>query len=545
MPDRAVPRADRPDGASLAWVLLGAALFACLAVVCAPFDVPLREDALSYIDQAFAQRAGDWTARAHPMGWPLLLAAVTSLLGIEGRAQAMPVARLLSILLMAGCMLPVASLARRAAGARAARLVVFAMLGSPALLWLAGIAYADPLFLFLALTSVAWAAASDGRLRPLLGAVAVASLSYAVKANGLFVLLAIVAWAGIVRVRSGRRLWPLVALPLVFVVVSLPHLVLRAETFGSPMSYGENSKYFVDSYAQVWDPSVPTPSLLDYLSSHTPAQWFDKFVRGGVLKVGFYFVRELSLLWTSLLGVGLLGWWRTRRGAEPPRLLLPAVVLVTLLAGLVPVFHVFGDARYMVDTLPLVFVLGVSGTCALLDARARPPVVLALALLLATPTAWALARGDLRVQTDPREIGTPHVRDAWAAWTVRNVRPPVAIIEGGDLLQLALDEALASGEAPDDPTFEVGYRYVRPSDRPDLASTLDALLHAGVTTLLVDSRDVGRRPALRGLAGSARVELLRSFRSEPDDGWCIADMDVFHILPAPRGTQERVTRPRR
>src|SRR5690349_20459064 len=114
---------------------LAALALATLGILCAPFDTVLREDALEYLNQAFALRAGDWTATAHPVGWPLLLAGATELLGIHARGDAMQLARLLSVLCVAACAFPVASLARRAAGERAALLAVLALASSSTLIW--------------------------------------------------------------------------------------------------------------------------------------------------------------------------------------------------------------------------------------------------------------------------------------------------------------------------------------------------------------------------------------------------------------------------
>ncbi|HEX5008768.1 MAG TPA: glycosyltransferase family 39 protein [Planctomycetota bacterium] len=510
---------------------LAALALATLGTLCAPFDTVLREDALSYLDQAFALRAGDWTATAHPVGWPLLLAGAMELLGVRARGDAMQLARLLSVLLVAACAFPVASLARRAAGERAALLAVLALACSTTLIWLGGIAYADPLFVLLATWSAAWAARSQGRLRPLLGATALASLSFWVKPSGLFLLLALLVYAAIVRRRAGLRLAPLLWLPLLFVALSLPHLVLRARTFGSPFSYGENSKYFVDSYAQVWDPSVPIPSLGNYLASHTPAQWLDKFVVHGALRIGWYFLLEIGALWALLLAAGI--WLWARRGLD---VLLCLLVPAALLLGLVPVFAVFGDPRYMAMTLPFVFVIGSAAFARLAEASPWPRALTAVfALALAAQVPLAFARGELAVRTNPLAPRTPRVRDAWAAWTVRHVSPPVALVEGGDLLQLACDEARAAGELPPETAALPDFPYRRPGLAPDLGAALDQLERLGIHTLLVDSRNAGRLPWLSELHGArwaGRLELLQSFRAAPDERWALSDMEVYRIIPA-------------
>ncbi len=530
---------------------LGALAFAAVALACAPFDDVLREDALGYIDQAFALRVGDWTAHPNGVGWPMLLAGAMELLGIQSRTDGMLLARLLSVLLVAACAFPVASLARRVAGERAAVLAVIALAGSTTLVWLGGIAYSDALFLLLATCSVAWAAAADGRLPALLGATAVASLSWWARPNGLLVLLALLAHAAIVRRRAGLRLAPLAWLPVVFVAISLPHLVLRAQTFGSPFSYGENSKFFIDSYAQVWDPGVPVPTLAEYLRTHSPAQWFDKFVVHGLLRVGWYFLREIGPVWALLLAGGV---WqcaragraggrglggdgdRGRDGGRRPDLLLPVLVTCVLLLGLAPVFHVFANPRYMAMTLPFVFVIGAAVLARLAEASPWPrTLTVACGLALAAPVPFAIATDELHVRSDLLAIPTPRVRDEWALWMVRHVPAPVAILEGEDLLQLALEEARASGELPPETAARKGYPTRRPGVAPDLGTALATLERLGIHTLLVDSHNMDRLPYLRDVYAprwAGRLELVRSFRSTPADRWALADMDVFLIVPA-------------
>jgi hypothetical protein len=275
---------------------------------------------------------------------------------------------------------------------------------------------------------------------------------------------------------------------------------------------------------------VPIPSLGDYLASHTPAQWLDKFVVHGALRIGWYFLLEIGALWALLLAAGV--WLWARRGLD---LLLPILVPAALLLGLVPVFAVFGDPRYMAMTLPFVFVIGAAAFARLAGASPWPRALTAVfALALAVQVPVALARDQLQLRTDPRAPGTPHVRDAWAAWTVRHVPPPVAIVEGGDLLQLACDEARAAGELPPATAALPDFPYRRPGLAPDLGAALDELQRLGIHTLLVDSHNIGRLPYLSQIHDprwAGRLELLQSFRSAPDERWALRDMDIYRIVP--------------
>lgn len=603
------PTSSAPATSAAPWwlrlsVLACAALTFVAAGLHAPFGQVLREDALAFIEQALALRAGDWTAEAHPVGWPALLATLSALLELDTPLAIMPLARGLSLLLLAAATLPLASLARRTAGDAAAALTALAWACSPALLHLGTIAYADPCFLFLALCAAATAAGAAGRPRSLLLAAALASLAYAVKPNALFLLVALVPVAWLQRRRAGAgagaALGTVGLMLLVFVAVSLPHLWLRAETFGSPLSYGENSKYFVDSYAQVWDRSVPVPSLSEYLSSHTPAQWWHKFGRGGLLKVGWTWLAAMGPLWTLLLALAALG-PRDRRdpsdaergarrsgplsvtaapvgtaaaeaegdddgdadraasdGDQPapppgpgrlarppaapgPSLLLPILWLTVSLGGLVPVFHIFGDRRYLTLVLPLVFLLACAGLVRWTAAWPRRRLVrLAFAAVLLLQLPLAFAEGTLALNTDPRAEAwtdrlTPTLQDGWVQWTVRHLPHPVAIVEGGDLLRLAWSEAEDAGELPAGLDGEGPFRTRRPGAYPDLDAALDDLWRLGVRHLLVEPSGRARRPYLADLddpAFAGRVERLRHFEQPDGEDWLLPEMTVWRLLPA-------------
>lgn len=518
----------------------GALALVLLGLICTPFDDVLREDALEYLELAEQIRAGDWTARYRSPGWPALLAGTLDVLGVQGRAESMLVARGLSVLILALCVFPVAALARRAAGDRPALLAILAMATSPALIWLGGIAYSDPLFLLLVASCFATAAASGGRLGLLSVAATLASLAYWTRPNGLVILVALVAFALLARRRAGLPLLPVLALPVVFFAVSAPHLVARARGFGSPFDYGPVSKFLVDDYAQVWDPTAPSPSFAEYFSSHTPAQWFDRFVVHGVGKVGWYLVSELGVLWVALTAAGLWVWMRPARVERPrPDLLAPVIILAGLLAGLAPVFAILFDTRYITPMLPFAYVIGVTGFAVLVAGHRRAGRLAAvLALLLVAQVPVAVARDQLRLRDDPFELRPPHVRDAWAHWTVRNLPPPVVILEGGDLLQLAADEARASGGLPPEVAARPDYPYRIPGVAPDVSGTLDALERQGLIYVLVDSRNAACLPWLRSVATTPvpeRLELVRSFEAPPGERWALADMRVYRILPRPGG----------
>lgn len=119
----------------------------------------------------------------------------------------------------------------------------------------------------------------QGRPWQLLAAVALTGLDYLTRPNGLFVMISLVAALGLREVVLALRARPersellrragLYALAgLVFVVVTIPTWVPRAQHFGRPIYHGYLSNFlWVDTYEQGRSDAVYT--WRDYVATHT------------------------------------------------------------------------------------------------------------------------------------------------------------------------------------------------------------------------------------------------------------------------------------
>ncbi len=220
------------------------------------FQQVLSKDAFFYVNKGMEIANGDFSLfHSHAVGWPVFLGICYKILGVENVFQGMFIARWLSILLFCAAVFPISALCKKVCGhdktAGACILAVTVYVVSPQIQSMAQFAYTEPLFLVLTLYCYYFLAGNQPlRTREIVLASLLASLSYWVRANGLFQLFVIlgmiVLWSGYdLRYCVKKGMLAVV----VFFTVSAPHLIMRSMQFGSPFDYGPNSKYFVDDFS--------------------------------------------------------------------------------------------------------------------------------------------------------------------------------------------------------------------------------------------------------------------------------------------------------
>ena len=294
---------------------------------------------------------------------------------------------------------------------------------------------------------------------------------------------------------------------VIFFLVSAPFMYQRYDAFGSPFSYGENSKYFVDSYQQVWSKNVPNQSLLGYLQSHSITDYVDKFLINGTVKIALTYGERII---PPLLAFAFL--YAIFRSFSDRRLLVIAGVFLIWVISLTPVFSIYGTSRHLIPTASLVFILGMFGCTQLLkDHRHKIPLlsVFALALVL-----WSIYPA-VNVHVSPPEYKTK-VMDGfeWGQWAAQNLTGKLALIEGLDLIQMnVLDPA--DGRNANQPKLEA----IRPGDFRDLNSAMIWFKEIGVTHLLLDDLNIQRRPYLKEIPARGQTQpYLREVYSNYDTG---------------------------
>ncbi len=519
------------------WFVPFLVVVSCLLIGAAtPFDDVLREDSYNYLKSAMEIRSGNWIiSETQPMGWPVFLATVLFVLQIDSVFGGMLIARLLSIGITAGTLIPLAAISRSMVGGAGLVLVGVCYALNPVIWFIGRSGRAEALFLCLATLSLYAFIARPGRIGNTLAAAGIAALAFHVRPHGLFLLAAILVTLAVYWWRDGRSyLKQMLSAVGLFLLIVSPQLIARYIEFGSPFHFGENSKYFVDEIEDVWAHNVPVPTLWEYLTSHTWSDYYYKFVEMGLLEVLREFHLEITLvIWIPLMYLGVTKILFFDRRHDQFALL--AYWLIPLLS-LVPVYHIFPTVRHIAPLIPLIYLLGAVALC-------RSTSLKRLGIGCIAVLAVVVAVTYIRVPSiyfAPRSaVQIPSVKDSWAIWAAMSLDGKVAIIEGGDIMDMSqhyayIDPAVLT-TSPYVQLNKIPYdqadkriQYIRPGRYDNLEDALEQFRLASIRYLILDKHHIKRRPYLREVTSEQykdRFEHLEYFHG----GDTLRDVHIYRI----------------
>jgi 4-amino-4-deoxy-L-arabinose transferase-like glycosyltransferase len=279
-----------------------------------PFSEVLREDAYYFLIKGFEIREGNWVPmHSHSIGWSVILAVFLKVFGIRSIFDGMVLSRGLSILIMGLSIFPFSGLADKLTDKKSAIVAVFAFALSPVLIHTGGSeysGYSEPLFILLVISTVYYLADSDNKPRDIFIAAILASFSYYVRPNGIFmlgVILLYLAW--LIWYKKANLSWSFLPLvPFLFFLVSLPDLYMRYAAYGSAFDFDKNSQYFADLHAQMSPNNSSAPSIIDYIKTHSINNYFRKFIYYGLFRIAIQFYFLLGEVWLVLFFLGSINY---------------------------------------------------------------------------------------------------------------------------------------------------------------------------------------------------------------------------------------------
>lgn len=497
-----------------------------------PFNEVLREDAYYYLLKGFEITEGNWVpTHGHSIGWSIVLAIFLKVFSIRSIFNGMILSRVLSILVMGLSIFPFSGLANRLTDKKSAMIAVLAFALSPILIRTAGSeysGYSEPLFILLVISTMYYLSDSDNKFRSIVIATILASLSYYVRPNGIFMLAVILLY--LIWLLWYRRVnWSfLLLVPFLFFLISLPHLYSRYEAYGSAFDFGGNSQYFADSYERVSSNNTSTPSISNYIRTHSIDDYLRKFVYHGLFRVAIQFYNLLGEVWMFLFFLGTVNYLILDRFSKFDVLFILFFVFVV---GFTPIFQVYGIPRHLYVLLPFTFIISSKFLIDLLGATNRNNILVLLFILL------LLVRIPLELNlriANGTNITTPKVQDKWATWVANNLRGNIAIVEGSDLIEMILtDPKIGSKNLLHLSAEQLGIAAFRPGNYNNLENAMRDFKKMPVNYLMLDTENIKRRPYLYEVYNnnwSEHFMLIKSFKSGPNDKWVIGDMDLFKIV---------------
>lgn len=515
------------------WLYLSAALFVHLIRRTTPFSMVLREDAYNFVIKGLEIANGDFSLdRAQAIGWPLVLGAAFLVMDVRNLFEAMFIARWASILCVAAALIVLGKLCREALGdsyAGFAMAVVITFGLTPVIGFVARSAMTEAPFLLcvvsMTLCLVSAVVRIDAAQRYVFLAGLTAALSYYVRPNGLFLFAAMLSTLVLVYYGDRRRLARALAIAAAaFLLLSLPYLYARYASFGSPLDYGPNSKYFVDEYEQVWADNIASPSLWSYLATHSWHDVYERFVDDGLLKVLRYTrTKLLPQTWIALGAIGAAAIFilRIRRA-----MIFPMTLAVSI-AGMAMIFAIFASIRHLIYFVPLLMVCAGFGFVLLARLRINLSNIAATGLIVA-----AVANAHIN-WLDHAYRTIPEVKDHWAVWAAQHFEGNVAIIEGGDLIEMSEHyEPRGWRVIRDYEDVTPRIHTIRPGVHADLGEALAEFEKRDIRYLVTDRGHLKRRPYLMDVDEPEWRGRFRHIGHFPlgDKGAQLAGVDLYEIV---------------
>ena len=498
------------------------------------FDRVLREDAFHYIYKGMEITNGDFgLVQFQTIGWPLLLSIVYKILGVKELFVAMYVARWVSILCICLSVIPISIICKKVLEDKYSDgvciIVLTAFSLSPLILFTGKHAMTEPLFLLLALLCIVFMVGDKIIVKNISFASFFASLSYYVKPNGIF-LLGVILITLFIRGDSGKKvlLQNMALAFIVFLLVSSPHLIARYIEFGSAFDYGANSKYFVDSYKEVWADNIPKLSFIEYLRSHNFHDYYNKFIDKGLLHVinNIFSNGFVISIWRYLFVISIIISLVIKRNQRYYPLF---ILIVVSIIGLSFVFHIFGNYRHLIYLIPFFLIFASGALCGLEFIKHVKVVNIVITFVLAV-TIINIPNIEFFKES---HIGIPVVKDTWAVWAARNVTGNVAIVEGGDLLVMSQYYKPDSDKRIQRKFGEVK-QMIKPM-RPGLYESMDHAIkdfkRMGINYVITDKGNIGRRPYLKEIKKDKWKHIFQhmNYFKHGDKGTVLFGVNIYKI----------------
>ena len=410
-------------------------------------------DGLAYLLKSLEIGAGNFMPiRTHGMGLSLLTAPIFKLLGSSSIFVNMVYAHFINIFISSLCIFPLYFIAKRIFSDKKyiyLTLVLFTL----SFWWLYGSIgfFAEPLFTLILLTMLLLIMKADDNPRWLLPATILAGLGYWVKPTGILFPIIILISLFLPLLRTPTKSQVKQSLKQAVAIIAV-FLAITAPTLGQ--GYGENSRYFLDDYNQVWGQKYESVSFIEYLKNHNFTDYLSKFIffgLGGLIFSLFAIALPYSIfsIWGMLLVIA----------RPPPRnLSLLLITIAVWIIGLTPVYQVYFTPRHLFPLIPLMALFAAYAISVIANPKLStasetiPPFLKGVkggfrssvsGLLAITTTAITLlffAAGFIYPQyyfINPRS----QQEMEFARWVAFNLRGKLAISIEGDFVMMNLPDA--------------------------------------------------------------------------------------------------------
>ena len=466
-----------------------------IRLVFTPFDVLPQGDGYIYVLKSLEITRGNFTPiRTHAIGWPLVMAFFFYFFKSESIFRYMIYARIISGIIGALCVFPLACIGSKLFNRKRdvfLLLVFFSF--SPYMILYSISALSEPLFTFLLLWCIYFIIRAKENRNNILISSIIGAFAYYVRPNGIFILFIILLSFCILSYISRKQIltsdfFYVIFIIFIFFLISAPFLYQRYIHFGSPFFYGENSKFFVDKYEEVWCSNIKNPSIWEYIKTHKYEDYITRFIIDGIgrILVDYSLITNPIILPFFLFGV--------IKTFSKPEFIPLIVSLVIWIVCFTPIWSIFHNGRHLVPTLPFILAIGVFGLNIFVKKLRHPYffiLVIVTFFILFSLSACFLAWLRYEYYHKPIQIA----RLKFAEWISKNVKGKIAIPYDGTLIMVYLPDATVGGVGLYDlyaPISNVS--IMDPGCFNNISSAMEWFRDMKVTHIVIDKLRIKRKP---------------------------------------------------
>jgi len=459
------------------------------------FNSLLREDAYVYLLKAIEITQGNFIPiHTHAVGLSLFTSPIFYLFGSNSIFQNMILAHVINILIASSIIFPLYLLLKKLTNKKITiiGLILFTFYSS--LINSASSFLSEPLFTFLFLFSIYFIISSIEKRNHIFLSFLFAGLAYYVRPNGIFIFVILLFTFLFLHYKTIKINYKYLLIgALIFWIVAAPFLFERQDAFGSAFTYGENDKYFVDSYNQVWSNNIENPSLSEYLTTHSFLDIFNKFIIHGFFKILFDFFHQMMTHTYSILISPLLilffffGLFKEFFNKKFSPIYFSFIIFI---GGLSIVYDIFGTTRHFLVLVPFIIIFSAMGIYEIFKKHELNNILLSSFLVLFIIFSLISPVG-LRL------LGGTEM-PSWGSWAANNIHGKIGIVEGGDLIMMNLPDTHVAGVGQMDLyAKESNLSVTRPGYFENLESAMVYFKQIGMTHLALDDSNIERRPYLK------------------------------------------------
>ena len=470
----------------------------------------LRYDSYVYLIKSLEITDGNLIPiKTHALGWPLATALFFYFFKSSSIFVNMIYAQFLSVFVNGLIIFPLYGICKKILDNKNTLLVLLIFPLSYWLMYSSSGFWTEPLFTFLLLVSLFYIYKSRENPNYILLAAAFASLSYWVRPNGLVILPVIILSHFFLE--KNKKSWFFYAFltAIVFFAISAPFLYQRYLYFGSPFFYGENSKYWADTYEQLLGANYSAFSFLDYLKTHSLPNITHRFIIGGLGALIFGLL-AFSLPLTIFF---LWGLFSSLKKVE----FIPLVIFLAIwLISLAPIFSVFYTGRYLFPTIPIILIFTAAGLKATSSKLTNPNLFLALAIGLTAPFLLVgFVYPNYYYQNSSANYSE---KLEFGRWVAANIKGKIAMGYDWDFIMMNLPDTQVGGRGLFNPIApKSGIEIIYPGYFNNIDSAMKWFKKNKITHVIISQEPRTVHPPLRILPNVDKPDYLELIYSKFDD----------------------------